>query len=466
MDKKVFMQNPVIVKWLDRLGSKATKRSYGDQLHRYFVWRQQHGLEADLMKVLQDQERRLLKADSITERVKHTDEAWSWVKSLGHSEGYRNAAWSAVKSFYAKNDLALQGTEKYAGLIKIQRKVFSKPAATWEQAKQRIQCLHSKKSRNSRMYEAAYMILLKSGMRIGDLCNAFNVVPLSTGLLEKLDILKIELETDAGIKYFTYIDREAIEAILRYLYEVRGLKKGDMVKPPIFVNRNGEPLKEKNLMETMIALNKSLGDEMFLKEVEGIRRGVFSCHDFRKVFRTACTQAGLEERFSEFFLGHSEYVSGLKAIYDKSPELYEKQFENEYRKVSNQLLLWKPPEKVNPVAERTITRLEEAEEKGWITREERKLLEETVKVNYDGWDEEDYENMKQTVHRPQKAERREMERKQKTRKATKPNGGKPYESRIVGEADLLGFLDEGWELIKEVGQGRFIVRRRNNVSED
>jgi len=45
------------------------------------------------------------------------------------------------------------------------------------------------------------------------------------------------------------------------------------------------------------------------------------------------------------------------------------------------------------------------------------------------------------------------------RRGSEHNGGKPFESRIVSEDELTAFLDEGWDLVKELSNGKIVIRR-------
>jgi len=45
------------------------------------------------------------------------------------------------------------------------------------------------------------------------------------------------------------------------------------------------------------------------------------------------------------------------------------------------------------------------------------------------------------------------------RRKASTNGGKPFESRIIGEDELTGYLDEGWDLVKELTNGKIVIRR-------
>ena len=41
------------------------------------------------------------------------------------------------------------------------------------------------------------------------------------------------------------------------------------------------------------------------------------------------------------------------------------------------------------------------------------------------------------------------------------NNGKPYSSKIIGEQDLPPHVEDGWEIIRELGSGKFLVRKPN-----
>ena len=45
------------------------------------------------------------------------------------------------------------------------------------------------------------------------------------------------------------------------------------------------------------------------------------------------------------------------------------------------------------------------------------------------------------------------------RRRTEHNSGKPFESRIVSEDELTGYLDEGRDLVKELSNGKIVIRR-------
>jgi hypothetical protein len=42
------------------------------------------------------------------------------------------------------------------------------------------------------------------------------------------------------------------------------------------------------------------------------------------------------------------------------------------------------------------------------------------------------------------------------------NNGKPFQSKIVGEKEITGYVEEGWEILKELRSGKFLIKRPNN----
>ena len=52
------------------------------------------------------------------------------------------------------------------------------------------------------------------------------------------------------------------------------------------------------------------------------------------------------------------------------------------------------------------------------------------------------------------------------RKLTIPqlsNNGKPYRSKIISENELPSHVEDGWEILRELKNGRFLIRRSNHI---
>ena len=51
------------------------------------------------------------------------------------------------------------------------------------------------------------------------------------------------------------------------------------------------------------------------------------------------------------------------------------------------------------------------------------------------------------------------------KKITMPqnDNGKPYSSKVVHEDDLVPFIEEGWEIVRELSENRFLLKRPNHI---
>ena len=157
-------------------------------------------------------------------------------------------------------------------------------------------------------------------------------------------------------------------------------------------------------------------------------------HEFRDLFKSLCTLNGVNQVASEFFLGHSIDKLG----YGKSPQYDEEWFRQEYMKVKpvlNVLSNIKKEAVLEAVRSLASTfgidpmrvRIEKQKELGKeLTVEEKmELLQYEIK---------------------------------KLREPALNNSGKVYRSKIVTEDELTEYVDEGWEVVKELSNGKFLVR--------
>jgi hypothetical protein len=44
------------------------------------------------------------------------------------------------------------------------------------------------------------------------------------------------------------------------------------------------------------------------------------------------------------------------------------------------------------------------------------------------------------------------------------NHGKPYRSKIVSEKELPPHVEEGWEIVNELSNRRFLIKKSNHVT--
>jgi len=50
------------------------------------------------------------------------------------------------------------------------------------------------------------------------------------------------------------------------------------------------------------------------------------------------------------------------------------------------------------------------------------------------------------------------------KRRTEYNGGKPFESRIISEEELNAYLDEGWDPVKQLSDGKIVIRKSQEGS--
>ena len=53
------------------------------------------------------------------------------------------------------------------------------------------------------------------------------------------------------------------------------------------------------------------------------------------------------------------------------------------------------------------------------------------------------------------------------KKVTMPqlnNNGKPYQSKIISEGELVPYVEDGWEIVRELSNRRFLMKRSNHIN--
>ena len=242
-----------------------------------------------------------------------------------------------------------------------------------------------------------------------------------------------------NIPYYTFISREATEALRRYLDERRRVHGGIEDEEPLFASesRNVPP----EVRRRTPVMKKSL--EALVKRAArkaGIKRwrDVYP-HCLRKAFESALRNAGLDLKDQEFLMGH--ILPGTQDPYydyTKIEELRRKYMKIEFfphLAASMEELRKKQVldmVKILGFSEEKIKRVEEA-----LAKYERvdEALEEIKKLSLESYKESE---------------------------ETDCNGQgncKRHKVKIVqGEQKLIKFLSEGWDLVKELSKDRFVLR--------
>jgi len=444
--EKFVRENPEVEKWLVEKArrSKYTRKVYEHIIYHYFQWLKSKRGFADAKQLLDDY--KALKKES--REYEHIDIAKEFLFNgkLGtQSYVYRNQVWRTIRSFYESNRCSLPKEKIDLTISEVDEKRLREKTGL---EPMRLEDVKKLIGPAKIKYKTVILVLLQSGMRVGEFCEQFNTDEAKNVLKQlregkcpiKINLIASRKERP---QYFTFIGRDAVDALKEFL-NVRGeVKEGE----PIFLTQMGKPITGK-LIDKQVQV---------LKRQTGLVKKDFTPHTLRDIFKTECSHQGVKEAISEFFIGHALDKLG----YNQLDKLYPRDFEIEYAKVEGAF-------NIISFKAGLVTRLDrlrqQLEDWGYkpdeILREEgvRKLASARKAIKHGGprvwqfpyeWTEKEKEEILQ-----------EFIQDILERRGTEHNGGKPFESRIISEDELTGYLDEGWDLVKELSNGKIVVRRR------
>ena len=316
--QKFVAENPEVEKWLKDKGrkSEATRKAYDHIIYHYFQWlKEKKGITS--AKQLLDQYRELKKENREYEHIDLAKEFLLNGKLALQSRIYRNQNWRTIRSFYQFNRCPLPKEKIDLGITETDEKRLR------EKQRLEVMTLEDVKKlvfRAKVRDRAILLVLLQSGMRVGELCDQFNTDEAQSvlkQLKENKCPIKINLIASREIhpQYFTFIGRDAIDALKEYL-NVRGeVKDGE----PIFITQRNEPIQGK-VIDNQVQV---------LKRQTGLVNKDFTPHTLRDIFRTEASHQGMKPEIAEFFIGHALDQLG----YNRLDEMYPQDFETEYSKV-------------------------------------------------------------------------------------------------------------------------------------
>jgi len=282
-------------------------------------------------------------------------------------------------------------------------------------------------------------IMASSGVRENTLVG-LTVGDVDLETFEDVGVVRVKPEKSKGkVGYVTFITPEARVLLKQYLEyrQRRGEKLGK--DSPLIRNlrapgEEASPIGERALQLRWIRLIKKAG-----KAVKPRRFHTLRMHTLRKFFRTNLELAGVTKSFRERLLGHKgEY---LDDAYFK-PRI--EQLLNEYRKA--------------------IPNLTIIEEVKYEQLRKRQALD-TLKLL--GFDEEKLKRVEDILARTKSFdEAMEKIRRLKDEEFTETNGngsyinGNGYRAKVIGETELIAHVEQGWDVVKELNDGKFIVRKQ------
>jgi len=260
--------------------------------------------------------------------------------------------------------------------------------------------------------------------------------------LVSLKVSDVDLETyeDVGVvyvkplavkgrvQYVTCITPEAKKFLQQYL-EYRE-RRGEKIDANSFIV--GKPISVQGLRYRWSRLLKKAGKDEKPRTFHALRM-----HTLRKFFRTSMELAGVSKSFTEKMMGHKGYLD--QAYFKPAGD----QIVNEYRK-----------------AIPNLTIMEEVK----YEQVRRRQLLDTAKLL--GFNEEKLKRLEEALARAKTVDEavsefkklRDPEFSENSETFINSNG---YEAKVVDESSLIAYVKQGWDVVKELSDGRFILRKQN-----
>jgi integrase len=298
---------------------------------------------------------------------------------------------------------------------------------------------------------AVILTLYTSGLRVSTL-QALIYGDIREELEKGLEVIKIPVYPEmkrrilgackGGIPYYTFASKMSVEVLREYLQErvkeYGGIEDGEPLFCSDTTNVPAEKRRKTPIMKkTLEQLVKRAAFKAGIKQWRNV-----TPHCFRKAFESALRNNGIDLKDQEFLMGHIlpgtqdtyyDYtkVEDLRAKYSsikffKTAEVDKLEM---IKAFAQTLGIDKIEIKIQKIKEKQ-SELDEMAALGKIIREELGLRPlETRMVKY-------------------------------RKENNNSTNCKKYETKIVSENELLPYLDEGWNIIKELKNKKLVIRRK------
>jgi site-specific recombinase XerD/regulator of replication initiation timing len=420
--KQFVSSNELLKDWL-RKYPEASQRSYSYETYRFFRWLKQVKNISMTPEALIEDHIKSRKSKNVLQRKKYARLVKEYVfenpDHSDYSDKTKQGIIAAISSLfnYCEAPLTTSRSEfKTEGLLKYEYKQIGV-----EQARKIIDAAPQRE-------KAVFLTMLQGGFRVGDLLSRVNYrwEEIKPQLEEGKDPVKI---TMYGGKYWAYITTDAIQELKKYILERGEPREGE----PIFVTSSGKPLTPQQVIDSFHRACRN-GGIITEQSKNQAHRYPVNLHMLRKLFKSEASVAGrgIDQRYVEFFMGHAGGLAQIGGIYDKSPELHEEMFEQEYRKIAPYVNIYTGVQTL----EQRISKIEE----------ERAKLKEKI-------GEEEFEHLRKIGI---------VREKQKKLKETMHNGGDCVgKQKIVSESELPELLAEGFHVAAVLPSGKVVVEAKD-----
>ena len=372
--ERFIAENECVREFLSKYVAGGTRMEKAVGLCRFFRWlRVVKGLELS-PKLFLDEHLRRRNAGSVEER------RWALRLALEYSRDnpdlagkalhYRYCAWFLpVKAFCDYHEAPLTSSNGF--FHKRSRRKYEDKPFTADFVKRVLGVL-------SQRDRSVCMVMLQSGQSMEQVLGYLNRQAKTVIAQVQAGATRIRLDFPErkgnGFRYFTFISRDAIQELRKWLpIRARILEAtGQKESPWLWITSRGKPLTKK-------VFHNRFRDLMMQ---HNLRDGPYNVrpHCFRKFFEQEASppDRGVNKAYVSFMMGHSagdgatHRLDAVGGVYDKAPWVYDRAVEQEYAKLEPYLNIYsgRPTQQqgfaISPEDEKTLRELLEGLKTGKI----------------------------------------------------------------------------------------------------
>jgi hypothetical protein len=441
--KAELLKDPDVSRWYTNV-ARGSSLTADVNLRRLSLFCEQNGLTPKELIALGTKSKKGLE-DLIQDHITR-------MESENKSPGYIEGVVKGVKSWLIHND------------IELKRKIrISNRGATPTIENERVP--EKEELKALLMYgdertSAIICLVAQSGLRLEVLGNASGDDGLTIGDFPELKVQEGQIEftripmmvvvrpslSKVNHKYFTFLPKEGCDYLAAYLN--RRIADGEEITPttPVIATKTGFRKGEETESQFMTTRNVS-------KIIRKTMRPRFTWRPYvlRSYFDTqmllAESHGKVAHPYRVFFMGHKgdmearystnkgrlpeNLIEDMRNAFSVSAEYLETTPRPERDKKEMLLEMWRQQAKMYGIDPMKV-KIEKERELGkeLSLDEEQELLTTQIK------------------------------------KLTMPqlnNNSKPYQSKIIGEKELVLYVEDGWEIVRELSNGKFLVKKPNHT---
>ncbi len=316
-------------------------------------------------------------------------------------------------------------------------------------------------SKNRAMIFTAYTAGLRNStiraIRYGDVREELNTNSKNVKIEVYPEMKQVNPQACKGnIPYYTFIDSDSVKALREYLEDRNAIFGGIDYDEPLFCS-NSNRLQTETQRKTPVSSN---GLERMVKNAAkraGIKRWRdVTPHCLRKTYKSALRNSVLDGKDQEFLMGHV-LPGSQDPYYDKTkieemrtkyscvvffPDRTQSAIDLEKAKIESLLAF----AKLQGLSEEKINSIREE-----LTKNEAPTADTVIKM------------LSGAANLRGSFSIRKPTEENKTTTPSK-NNGKPYQSKIVNEKELVSHMEDGWEIIRELANGNCLLIKPNHIA--